>query len=523
MKNDPILKYKEGVGFTNFIAQLHSREDAAWEELITHFRQRAIPYLRKKVGHFSVGSVVSVEYFVEEVFANSMVKFYELFETGEFENVGHLRGLLFRIVDNQLLAEYKKKKRDQLVSYSETLENEQVGVTHSIEKDMEQQGVIQNVATALKQLPDADRMILHHFSIGGKLIDMAEELNITEAGCRKKKQRAMEKLKRLLKPLLMVVWYWVFGIGYWVFAATIPNTQYPNTYLTLYRMNTKDHISRYFQGGLTEAERVQFNLRLAKDEQFRKEVAAERLLHEAILKDRQAFEGGRATALKPSVWKRWLPLLAILIVAGIGFFVFNNKATEQPLQEEIIEPLPQTPTEKPTIKEEALPKPKTDEPSDIKPPQKKQTSPPQKKKTPTKTTPQHPPVYAANFTVNPLLEEAMATTGVRGNNLQLELEQPKKEAAISLEEGIAHLSFSGTATSGSDDNAVRLLLFSNKKTDYEQWQPIFEKEVVLEKSGDGFVFSLEQDIEIVPGLYYYIFEDVNEEAYLMIGKITIPE
>ena len=231
MKNDQAFKYENGTDFTSYLSNLRLGEDRAWEELIVHFRQRAIPYLRKKVGYFSAGSVISVDYFVEEIFANSLVKFYEIFETGEFENLGHLRGLLFRIIDNQLLAGYKRKKREQLVSYSETIENEAVGAVEPVEKDMSRQGLIQNVEQALKQLPDTERMILHHFSVGGKLIDIAEELGLSAANCRKKKQRAMEKLQGLLKPLLtVIIGYWVVEvIGYFVSLFLILIPQYSFT------------------------------------------------------------------------------------------------------------------------------------------------------------------------------------------------------------------------------------------------------------------------------------------------------
>ena len=213
MSKNPSFKYETGATFDRFLLDLRSGKDAAWEDLTAHFRVRVIPYLRNKVGHFSSGSVVSVDYFIEGVFADSLVKFYELFASGKFENAGHLRGLMFRIIDNQLLAAYKKKKSDRLVTNSESLEKMEVGAVGAVERSIEQQSVIQNLEAALKQLPDADRMILHHYSIGGKLIDIAEELNISEASCRKKKQRAMEKLRSLLKPLFVFIVGLILAFG----------------------------------------------------------------------------------------------------------------------------------------------------------------------------------------------------------------------------------------------------------------------------------------------------------------------
>ncbi len=54
-------------------------------------------------------------------------------------------------------------------------------------------------------------------------------------------------------------------------------------------MTEKNIITRYLHGELEGAELTKFTLKLARDAEFRKEVEAERLLHEMILLDQKKF------------------------------------------------------------------------------------------------------------------------------------------------------------------------------------------------------------------------------------------
>ena len=284
-------------------------------------------------------------------------------------------------------------------------------------------------------------------------------------------------------------------------------------------MTQKEHIARYLQSKLTGNELVKFNLRLARDEAFRKEVAAERLIHESILKDKQLFEAGQDKGKLSIERKKWGPLLTIVILAGISFYFYRNTTKPAPPIETVTEPATDVPKEEravPPVIEGAEPEEREKESA----PPKKQT-PPANTNPPAKEEPKHARVYAANFTVNPQLEEEIANTGVRGNGLRLNLTQPAPTAQLSMAGHSVTLSFAGTATSSANDNPVRLLFFSNKKEDYEQWQPIFESTVTLQPNNGGFAFSFEKTIELEPGLYYYIFEDMNEERYLVVGKLEI--
>ncbi|MEO1263348.1 MAG: hypothetical protein AAFZ15_31350 [Bacteroidota bacterium] len=285
-------------------------------------------------------------------------------------------------------------------------------------------------------------------------------------------------------------------------------------------MTEREHIARYLQGKLAGNELVKFNLRQARDEAFRKEVETERLLHESILKDKQQFEAAGDKRTASAGVNKWWFFMALLFVACISFYFYQNATSpansietdsgpsEEKAKEELPEPLDTEEIKTDDRKEKPASPEEQTEPVKTIPPTKKED-------------PKQPRVFASNFTVNPLLEEVINNTGVRGNGLRLNLKEPAPAAKLPLSEQSVLLRFTGTATSNMEDSPVRLLFFSNKKADYEQWKPIFESAIVLQPENDGFIFSFEKETELGPGLYYYIFEDVNEERYLLAGKLEI--
>ena len=98
--------------FSSFLQALRSGQDLEWQWLVRHLRDRVVPWIRKRDGNLPTYTVVSESYFIEEVFAESMIKFYELFNTGTFKSLADLRGLLFRIADLKMKEGYRKVKKD---------------------------------------------------------------------------------------------------------------------------------------------------------------------------------------------------------------------------------------------------------------------------------------------------------------------------------------------------------------------------------------------------------------------------
>ena len=58
-------------------------------------------------------------------------------------------------------------------------------------------------------------------------------------------------------------------------------------------------------------------------------------------------------------------------------------------------------------------------------------------------------------------------------------------------------------------------LFSNKKTEYEDFLPITSSDLEFKKSEEGNIFDIEKSIVLKPGLYYYVVEDENEKIHFV--------
>ncbi len=196
--------YEEGAAFDLFLLDLREQDDTAWIQLLDHFREKVVPYIRKIDGRLPQNAIVSVDYFIEEIFANSLIKFYELFAKGQFENLGQLRGMMFRIAELKLKEAYKQVQKDQTLFFvppEKTPLSEQL--EHSaLSKELEQEQVVRQLEKALAALPAEDREVLLRFAKGERLKNIAQDMEINETSCRKKKQRALEKMRKLLQPLI---------------------------------------------------------------------------------------------------------------------------------------------------------------------------------------------------------------------------------------------------------------------------------------------------------------------------------
>lgn len=241
---------------------------------------------------------------------------------------------------------------------------------------------------------------------------------------------------------------------------------------------------------------------------------------------RNTLSGIRDTVDTPAVrkddslnGKKWWLGIGLILIIGIGsLFFFDNKPE---VQAEIDD------NSNPILNQE-------EKASDIPPAaeledSKKEVVPESTKKEPVKTPTEtrqkpikKPRPIAADFSVNPLIEAEMGDL-VRGSKIEVLLENPSGDAKWSLSKGNASINFTGVLDTDEAlaNIAVRLLLFDNKKETYENWQPVWEQEVDLKEVDGKFQFSIIENLKLKPGLYYYIFEDVNEEMYLKIGKARI--
>ena len=186
--------------FEVFLKALESGKDKEWQWLVQHLWEVAIPWIRKIDGNLPKQAVVSEAYFIEEVFAESLIKFYEKFKTGRFNSLADLRGLLFRIAELKLKEGYRSVKKDQMIFFPEFTQPilEDIPLDVDAEDIERQRTIVKEIEAQLAQMPKEEREILLRYAKGEKLKQISKDLNLKEETGRKKKQRALQKLRKKL-------------------------------------------------------------------------------------------------------------------------------------------------------------------------------------------------------------------------------------------------------------------------------------------------------------------------------------
>lgn len=196
----PNFNYDPEIEFSRFLEQLRVNSQAEWLWLLDMFRERVVPWIYKKDGNLPREAIVSTDEFVEEVFANSLFRFYEMFPTGNFSSLADVRGLIFRIAELKLKEGYHSIRRDSLIYFTDDVNKDSVsGFQNKQTIDAyEEIEVVAELKEYIRQLGSEDQEILLRYSKGEELGSIAENMGITPAACRKRKQRALEKLKELV-------------------------------------------------------------------------------------------------------------------------------------------------------------------------------------------------------------------------------------------------------------------------------------------------------------------------------------
>lgn len=190
--------------FDIFAARLVGQKQREWQWLIAHFEELVIPWLFKKAS-LPADYTMSKEAFVEEVFANSTYKFYELFKIGSFQSLADLRGLMFKIAALKLKEGYQKIKRDQRIYFNDDListENSAFEITIGERRRKE---ALNEIKEHIYNLPQEEQQILLEYLNGESFKEIAETTGLSEANCRKKKQRALTKVKKMFFDAIRVL------------------------------------------------------------------------------------------------------------------------------------------------------------------------------------------------------------------------------------------------------------------------------------------------------------------------------
>ncbi len=194
--------------FQVLMNRLRQRDARAWHELVGRLRKTTLPWLRKRVGTLPDYAVVSEQEFVLEIFAESLAKFYTLFEIGHFSKPAELQSLLFKVAELKMREGFARLRKEALIyrpadpADFQTAKNDIRDWTH--DDDLARQRA-QNIQRYLLELSENDRSLLCRYYAGEKLTDLAREMNVSEEIIRKRKQRAFDRLKQLLGPTLMLL------------------------------------------------------------------------------------------------------------------------------------------------------------------------------------------------------------------------------------------------------------------------------------------------------------------------------
>lgn len=299
--------------------------------------------------------------------------------------------------------------------------------------------------------------------------------------------------------------------------------------------NYIDQIQDYLAGDLNSAERTAFEKALVERPDLKQAVTLWQDLDEVLAPapEDQLLENIarlRAERKETSPKTTYLPwLIGAVVLALMGLLAWGlwpkDKATTQ--ANETVAPQTQTPpafeTDTQSLRLEAEQPAETEtRPEELPPPVVTPPSPSPKMDDENEEEEARPPVFAANYDPNPLIEDEM-TDQLRGGELSLELTEPAENAKVETRNGVLDLRFSGKITTDLDqeDLTIRVLLFSNTTEDYQQGNYITELTANLAPAESGFELTAAGTIELQPGLYYYFIEWEEEEAYLLVGRLLV--
>ena len=207
MSNQRDLHRELNLEFEEFLKLLRQNDTKTWTIFVGRLRKVTVPWLAQKIGALPRHALVTLDEFVLEIFANALAKYYSLFEKGEFKKYQDLQSLMFRVSELKMKEGFAQLKRDQMIyrptsTYAfETATQKNLSPDETAKKER-----ITFVQKKLKQLPENERKLLGRYYDGEKMVKIAKELNLPETAIRKRKQRALDKLKKLVKES-MQLWF----------------------------------------------------------------------------------------------------------------------------------------------------------------------------------------------------------------------------------------------------------------------------------------------------------------------------
>lgn len=199
--------------FAIFLKCLRQQKPLEWGVLDKLLRKYTIPWLYKKLTKSTSYNHSMKQQLANEIYANSLQTYIRLVPTGTFESVSNLISLMYSIADKKLKETYRQIQKNGRVVYTdnnEWMNSFEDPKWQNDKQESKQQELIGKMRKQLEQLSERDREILLRYANGEKLKDIAESMEVPQATCRKQKERALQRLRKLffgtIKLLLLLTW-----------------------------------------------------------------------------------------------------------------------------------------------------------------------------------------------------------------------------------------------------------------------------------------------------------------------------
>lgn len=193
--------------FLQFLQELRAKSPVAWSKLVPKLRKRIVPMLHGKILGYPPNALQTKSQFVEEVFEEILLKFAEFLDKGTYTRYSDLEAMAVTISGYKLKEGFARLKKEQRLQLMEDDDLNRVAETYLHERQTEdytQEAIIIQARAALATLSTIDQEILTRYFEGEELNKIADDNNMSHEACRKRKQRALEALKKAFGKTLMV-------------------------------------------------------------------------------------------------------------------------------------------------------------------------------------------------------------------------------------------------------------------------------------------------------------------------------
>jgi DNA-directed RNA polymerase specialized sigma24 family protein len=186
--------------FKVMLLALQRRDQAAWSNLVSQLRSTTLPWIAKRLGVLPAHALLSKQELALEIFADSLSKYFDLFEKGTFTKPEELQSLMFKIAELKTFEAFRRLGKEALIYRPQNESDFERALAHIPDwSDADEQAKerAKTLQRHLASLKPEEQILLQRFYEGEKMSQLAAQMNTTEENLRKRKQRALERLKQL--------------------------------------------------------------------------------------------------------------------------------------------------------------------------------------------------------------------------------------------------------------------------------------------------------------------------------------